>query len=117
MLVARKDNLKGNRDAFVRAVAGMIESARFMQDPKNADAVAEVATNTGHSKEVNKKALKDFLDIAFWAVKDDGLPRNKLEATASLMKKIGAIKPDKEPVAFENLVDPSVWKDANAMVK
>ena len=117
MLVARKDNLKGNRDAFVRAVAGMIESARFMQDPKNADAVAEVATNTGHSKEVNKKALKDFLDIAFWAVKDDGLPRNKLEATASLMKKIGAIKPDKEPVTFENLVDPSVWKDANAMVK
>ena len=117
MLVARKDNLKGNRDAFVRAVAGMIESARFMQDPKNADAVAEVATNTGHSKEVNKKALKDFLDIAFWAVKDDGLPRNKLEATASLMKKIGAIKPDKEPVTFENLVDPSVWKDANAMVR
>src|SRR6476646_4058158 len=117
MLVARKDTLKGNRDAFVRAVAGMIESARFMQDPKNADAVAEVATNTGHSKEVNKKALKDFLDIEFWAVKDDGLPRNKLEATASLMKKIGAIKPDKEPVAFENLVDPSVWKDANAMVK
>mgnify|MGYP007066647707 CR=1 FL=1 len=39
------------------------------------------------------------------------------KATASLMKKIGAIKPDKEPVAFENLVDPSVWKDANAMVK
>jgi len=117
MLVARKDNVKANRDAFVRAVAGMVESARFMQDPKNADAVAEVATNTGHSKEVNKKALKDFLDIEFWAVKDDGLPRNKLEATASLMKKIGAIKPDKEPVTFDNLVDASIWKDANAMVK
>jgi NitT/TauT family transport system substrate-binding protein len=117
MLVARKDNLKANRDAFVRAVAGMIESARFMQDPKNADAVAEVATNTGHSKEVNKKALKAFLDIEFWAAKDDGLPRNKLEATANLMKKIGAIKPDKEPVTFDNLVDASIWKDANAMVK
>ncbi|HZP71366.1 MAG TPA: ABC transporter substrate-binding protein [Pseudolabrys sp.] len=117
MLVARKDNLKANREAFVRAVAAMIESARFMQDPKNADAVAEVATNTGHSKEVNKKALKAFLDIEFWAAKDDGLPRSKLEATAKLMKKIGAIKPDKEPVTFENLVDTSVWKDANAMVK
>jgi ABC-type nitrate/sulfonate/bicarbonate transport system substrate-binding protein len=117
MLVARKDNLKANRDAFVRAVAGMIESAHFMQDPKNADAVAEVATNTGHSKEVNKAALKSFLDIEFWAQKDDGLPRSKLEATAKLMKKIGAIKPDKEPVTFENLVDTSVWKDANAMVK
>jgi NitT/TauT family transport system substrate-binding protein len=117
MLVARKDNLKANRDSFVRAVAAMIESARFMQDPKNADAVAEVATNTGHSKDVNKKALKAFLGIEFWAAKDDGLPRSKLEATAKLMKKIGAIKPDKEPVTFENLVDTSVWKDANAMVK
>ena len=68
---------------FVRAVAGMIEAARFMQDPKNADAVAEVATNTGHSKDVNKEAFKAFLDIEFWAAKDDGLPRNKLEATAS----------------------------------
>ncbi|MGB7258060.1 MAG: ABC transporter substrate-binding protein [Pseudolabrys sp.] len=117
MLVARKDNLKANRDAFVRAVAGMIEAAHFMADPKNADAVAQVATNTGHSKEVNKAALKSFLDIGFWAQKDDGLPRSKLEATAKLMKKIGAIKADKEPVTFENLVDASVWKDANAMVK
>jgi hypothetical protein len=33
------------------------------------------------------------------------------------MKKIGAIKPDKEPVTFESLVDGTVWKDANAMVK
>lgn len=117
MLVARKDNLAKNRDAMVRTVAALIESARFMQDPKNADAVAEMATITGNNKAVTKAALKAFLDIDFWAQKDDGLPRNKLEATAKLMKKIGAIKPDKEPVTFENLVDGSVWKDANAKVK
>ena len=117
MLVARKDNLAKNRDAIVRTVAGLIEAARFMQDPKNADAVAEAASVTGHEKAVNKAALAEFLAIDFWAVKDDGLPRDKLEATAKLMKKIGAIKPDKEPVTFENLVDASVWKDANAMVK
>ena len=62
-------------------------------------------------------ALKAFLAIDFWAAKDDGLPRNKIEATAALMKKIGAIKPDKEPVTYDELVDASVWKDANAMVK
>ena len=95
----------------------MIEAAHFMQDPKNADAVAEAATNTGHSKEVNKEALKEFLAIDFWAAKDDGLPRNKIEAIAKLMKKIGAIKPDKEPVTLRQPVDGSVWKDANAMVK
>ena len=82
ILVARKDKLAKNRDAFVRAVAGMIEAAHFMQDPKNADAVAEVAARTGHSKEVNKAALKAFLGIDFWAAKDDGMPRNKIEAVA-----------------------------------
>ena len=117
VLVIRKDTLAKNRDAAVRTVAGLIEAARFMQDPKNADVVADAASQTGHSKEVNKLALQEFLAIDFWAAKDDGLPRKKLEAVAALMKKIGAIKPDKTPVTFEQLVDQSVWKDANAMVK
>ena len=117
MLVARKDNLAKKRDGMVRTVAALIEAARYMQDPKNADAVAQIATVTGHDKAVSKAALKEFLAINFWAAKDDGLPRKKLEAVAKLMKKIGAIKPDKTPVSFENLVDPSIWKDANAMVK
>jgi NitT/TauT family transport system substrate-binding protein len=81
-MVVRKDNLAKNRDAIVRTVAGMIEAARFMQDPKNADAVADAASVTGHSKEVNKAALKEFLAIDFWAAKDDGLPREKIVAVA-----------------------------------
>jgi NitT/TauT family transport system substrate-binding protein len=117
MLVVRKDNLAKNRDAIVRTVAGLVEAARFMQDPKNADAVADAAAVTGHNKAVAKQALKEFLAIDFWSAKDDGLPRAKLEAVAALMKKIGAIKPDKEAVTFDKLVDASVWKDANAMVK
>ncbi|MGB6350542.1 MAG: ABC transporter substrate-binding protein [Pseudolabrys sp.] len=117
IMVARKDNLAKNRDAIVRTIAGMIEAARFMQDPKNADAVAEAAAVTGHTKAVNKAALKAFLDIDFWAAKDDGMPRGKIEAVAALMKKIGSINPDKEPVSYDKFVDPSVWKDANAMVK
>jgi len=117
IMVARKDNLAKNRDAIVRTVAGMIEAARFMQDPKNADAVADAAAGTGHNKEVNKAALKAFLAIDFWAAKDDGMPRNKIEAVAALMKKIGSINPDKEPVSYDKFVDASIWKDANAMVK
>lgn len=117
VLVARKDNMAKNRDAIVRTVAGMIEAARFMQDPKNADAVADAAAGTGHTKEVNKAALKGYLDIDFWATKDDGMPRNKLEATAALMKKIGSIKDDRQPVKYDDLVDGSIWKDASAMVK
>jgi len=117
ILVARKDKLAANRDAYVRALAGMVEAAHFMQDPKNADAVAEIAAVTGHNKEVNKLALAEFLKIDFWAAKDDGMPKAKIDAVAALMKKIGSIKADKEPVSYEKFVDPTVWKDANAMVK
>src|SRR6185312_5043300 len=46
IMVVRKDNLEKNRDAIVRTVAGMVEAAHFMQDPKNADAVAEAAAVT-----------------------------------------------------------------------
>lgn len=116
-LVVRKDNLDKNRDAIVRTVAGLIEAAHFMQDPKNADAVADAAAVTGHNKEVNKLALKAFLGINFWAANDDGLPRNKIEATAALMKKIGSIKDDKQAVSYDKFIDTSVWRDANAMVK
>ncbi|AXK82503.1 ABC transporter substrate-binding protein [Pseudolabrys taiwanensis] len=116
-LVVRKDNLAKNRDAIVRTVAAMVDAARFMQDPKNADAVAEAAQVTGHNKAVAKEALKEFLAIDFWAAKDDGLPRDKITAVSQLMKKIGAVKEGKEPVSYENFVDASVWKDANAMVK
>jgi ABC-type nitrate/sulfonate/bicarbonate transport system substrate-binding protein len=117
MLVARKDKLAANRDAIVRTIAGLVQAARFMQNPENADAVAAAAEPTGQSKAIAKEALKEFLAIDFWAAKDDGLPRAKLEATAKLMKKVGGIKADKEPVTYDRLVDPSIWKDANAMVK
>jgi NitT/TauT family transport system substrate-binding protein len=116
-LMVRKDNLAKKRDAVVGVVAAMIDAARFMNDPKNADAVAEAATVTGHSKEICKEALKEFLAIDFWATKDDGLPQKKIDAVAALMKKVGAIKADKEPVKYADFVDQSVWKDANAKVK
>ena len=117
MLVVRKDKLAANRDAIVRATAAMIESARFINDPKNIDVVAEACMITGHSKEIAKAAVQQYIVAKFWATNDDGLPRDKLEATAALMKKIGAITADKQPVTYDNLVDTSVWKDANAMVK
>jgi ABC-type nitrate/sulfonate/bicarbonate transport system substrate-binding protein len=117
VLVARKDNLATKRDAIVRTVAAMIEAARFMQDPKNADTVAEIATITGNSKAVAKAALVEFLKIDFWAQKDDGMPKDKIEAVSALMKRLGTIRPEKEAVGYDKFVDASIWKDANAMVK
>ncbi|MDO8534849.1 MAG: ABC transporter substrate-binding protein [Xanthobacteraceae bacterium] len=117
LLVVRQDKLKENRDAYVRAIAGLIEAARFMQDPKNADKVADDALYTGHPKNISKAALKQFLDISFWAVNDDGMDRKKLEAMIAIQARTGGITAGKEPVKYERLVDQSVWKDAAALVK
>ena len=117
LAVARQDKLKDNRDAYVRMLAGLIEAARFMQDPQNADKVAEAASPTGHSKEINKVALKQFIDIGFWAADDDGMDRKKLEAMIAISAKTGGLQPGKEPAKYERLTDPSIWRDANALVK
>jgi NitT/TauT family transport system substrate-binding protein len=114
--VARQDKLKDERDAYVRLLAGLIDATRYIQDPKNADRVAEIAAPIGHDKNISKDALKQFLDIQFWAVDNDGLDEKKLSAVAAVMKKVGSIKPEKEAAAYERIVDRSVWKDAMAMV-
>lgn len=115
--VARQDKLAQDRDLYVKLTAGLIDAARFMQNPKNADRVAEDASPTGHTKEINKLALKQFNDIGFWATDNDGLDRKKLEAMIAVSVKTGSIQPGKEPVKYERLVDQSIWRDANALVK
>src|SRR5262249_27393734 len=117
MLVVRGDKLKENRDAYVHTVAAMIDAARFMKDPKNADTVAEAATPTGHPKDVNKAALKEVRGIDLGRPNTAGPDRHKLEATIALMKKIGGIQPGKDVIAYDKLVDLSVWRDAVALLK
>jgi NitT/TauT family transport system substrate-binding protein len=117
LLVARQDKLKENRDAYMRTVAAMVAAARYMQDPKNADAVADAAAPVGHPKDVAKAALKQFLAIDFWPAEEDGLDQTKLDATIALMKKIGGIQPGKAVVSYDKLVDRSVWRDAMALLK
>lgn len=117
LVTVRQDKLKENRDAYVRAIAALIEAARFMQDPKNADRVADAAAPTGHPKEINRLALKQFLDIGFWADKDDGMDEKRLEAMIQVSVRTGGIQPGKEPVKYDRLVDRTVWKDASALVK
>jgi len=117
LVVARQDKLKDNRDAYVRTIAALIDAARFMQDPKNADKVADDAAPTGHDKAISKLALKQFLDVGFWAAKDDGMDKKAIDDMIQVSIRTGGIMAGKEPVKFERLVDPTVWRDANAMVK
>ena len=117
VFVVRKDKLAADRDSYVRVLAALIDAARFIRDPKNADKVAEDAAPTGHDKAVSKATIKPLIDIDYWPVADDGLDQKRMEALIALMKKTGGIKADKEPVTYDRLVDASVWKDAVAMTK
>jgi NitT/TauT family transport system substrate-binding protein len=116
-LVARKDNLKAKREAFVRMLAGLIDAARFMNDPKNADKVAKIATVTGRPAADFKKALSEFLKIEYWPLNNDGLEAKNIDATIKIQEKVGGIKEGKTPVAYDQLVDRSVWQDAAKLAK
>lgn len=115
-LTVRKSELAKNRDAYVRFMAGFIETARFINDPKNADRVAEIATVTTRTKEQAKNALGFLNPIGYWPDKDDGLDQKKLEAVIATMVKVGNIRPGKTPVSYDRLVDRSIWRDAAAML-
>jgi NitT/TauT family transport system substrate-binding protein len=78
VVTARKSDVAKNRDAYVRFMAGLIETARFMNDANNADRVAEIATVTTRTKEQAKNALTFLNPIGYWPATDDGLDQKKL---------------------------------------
>lgn len=117
MAIVRQDKLKDNRALYVGIIAGLIEAARFMQDEKNAEAVAQAAAPVGHKPEIARRALKQFLEAKMWAVTDDGLDANRLQAVINEQAKVGTITAGKEPVKLDRLIDKSVWAEAVAKVK
>jgi ABC-type nitrate/sulfonate/bicarbonate transport system substrate-binding protein len=116
VITARKSEVAKNRDSYVRFIAGIIDAARFMKDPKNAERTAEIATITTRTKEQAKAAFAFLNPLGYWPADDDGLDQTKLEAVIATMVKIGSIRPGKTAVSYDRLVDRSVWRDAAALV-
>jgi NitT/TauT family transport system substrate-binding protein len=116
LLVVRRDKLTENRDALVRMVAALIDAERFMRDPANAQKVAQAAAPTGRSPEFALKSLKTYIDMEFWPHDKDGMDRANIEAVVKSQQAVGNIKPDRKPVTYERLVDPTIWRDAYALV-
>ena len=67
--------------------------------------------------EISKQALPHFYRIKYWPLEDDGLGKTNLDRVIATEKDLGGIKPGKEPVSYERLVDRGVWKDAEALLK
>ena len=115
LLVATRKNVEAKRDAYVRAVAALMRAAKYISDLKNADRVARIASVTGRSEKVAKDAVQRFVEIEFWPVKGDGLTQENLEKAVKTEQDLGGIKPGKEPVTYQRLVDRTISRDAAAL--
>lgn len=116
MIVARRDDIAKKRDGFVRMVAGLIAATKFMADPANAERVATIAEVTGRSHQLAKDAVKAYLEYGLWPTTDDGMDQKRLDAFIAQQVKAGAVKDPAAAPNYERLVDPSIWRDANALV-
>jgi len=115
VMVALRDKLKARRESYVKLVAALIDATRFTLDAKNLDRVAQIASITGRTPKIAKETLPRFARIELWPVGNDGLAKENLDAVVATEKELGGIKPGKTPVAYEKLVDRTVWKDASAL--
>jgi ABC-type nitrate/sulfonate/bicarbonate transport system substrate-binding protein len=115
-MVARADKLPERRDAYVRTLAALIEAGRVMRDPKSLDTVAKIAAVTGHSEDENKVSIAAYNQLEQWPNGTDGLQRDKIEAVIATQVKLGGIKAGNTPVAYDQFVDESLWKDAAKLV-
>ncbi|MFL5416418.1 MAG: ABC transporter substrate-binding protein [Myxococcales bacterium] len=115
VMVALRDKLKARRESYVKLVAALIDATRFTLDAKNLDRVAQIASVTGRTAKIAKETLPRFARIELWPVGNDGLAKENLDAVVATEKELGGIKPGKTPVAYDKLVDRTVWKDASAL--
>jgi ABC-type nitrate/sulfonate/bicarbonate transport system substrate-binding protein len=109
--------LADNRDAYVRFLAAMIEAERFIRDPKNADKVAKDASATSRSVDEAKWAIETYVKMNFWPKDTAGLTRDNIDAIIAAQKRVGGIRPDATPVAYDRFANTSVFADALKMVK
>ncbi len=53
--------------------------------------------------------------MEFWPQDKDGLGAKNIEMVGNIQKEVGNIKVEKA-APYERIVDPSLWRDAKAMV-
>ena len=123
-LVANSKEVAAHRDEFVRLVAANIEAIKFMYNPANFKKVGAYAKPTGRNLEDATNAVKAFTAFKYWPNGYPGLDRKRIEKTVKIQAIVGkktkgrsGIKPGKKPASYGRLVDLSIWKDANALVK
>jgi len=115
-IVTTREKADKKHDALARALAAMMEATKFINDPKNADAVAKAAAPTGRSFDDAKASTKMYVDIEFWPKQGNGLPQKNIDDVIETQKKVGGIRPNATPVAYDRFVNGSIYEDAMKLV-
>jgi hypothetical protein len=55
--------------------------------------------------------------MEFWPKDSPGLAKENIESIIAAQKRVGGIRPDASPVAYERFADLTVFNDAMKMVK
>jgi NitT/TauT family transport system substrate-binding protein len=104
-------NLAAKRPAFVKMIAAQIATIKWMNDPANADAVAQYGTVVGDSKAVMLNAMSQYRKLGFWSSNSAGLPAKNINNTLQTQIAVGNIKASQAPKVAQ-IVDLSVYQDA-----
>jgi NitT/TauT family transport system substrate-binding protein len=111
-MVTTREKAEKKREALARALAAMMEATKFINDPKNADAVAKAAEPTGRTIADAKASTKMYLAIEFWPKQGNGLPQKNIDDVIEVQKKVGGIRPNATPVTYDRFFNSSVYDEA-----
>jgi ABC-type nitrate/sulfonate/bicarbonate transport system substrate-binding protein len=116
MLIVQKSSIGSQRDVLTRFLAAWILATRFMQDSKNVNAFAKIASAaTGDPLAADKIAIPAFQKIGFWDQADHGLTRARVLGSLKILEGIGAVKASQAP-SYDKMVDLSLYPAAEKLV-
>lgn len=114
LLVSRVEYVEQNRDLIVRAAAAMLAANRWITDPANRDdVIATAARVTERNAEIIEFAYDRYAE-KFPTTCEEGFRQESLEFTIDLQVEQGNLQ---EAIPVEDVVDPTVCADAEALLE
>jgi hypothetical protein len=88
-----------------------------MRNSSSWDRVAHAALPTGRTEAQAKEILKRYLEFEFWPNDHDGLDERRIDSEVKAMVALGGLPAGKAPPTYQTLVDRSLFRDAQLLVR
>ncbi len=93
-LVANKDSLAQKEDAWIRAIAALIDTIRFMHDPDNFEEIVDflVQIVDQDDRDLVAEIYQGYIDFNWWQLDEPGIDPGIVQATIDTQLEVGAIE-------------------------